>query len=258
MLPVRHTLKPIPAVTSLLDLFATRPLIALGELHGLQEEADFIAAILHHPAFPATVQVIVVEFGNSRYQSIIDRFITGEPIATRDLRLVWRDIFGWGFDAPIYEQFFRTMRAINRTQPPTQRLRVLLGDPPIDWSQITQAVDIDIMMEQRDVHYASLVETHILAPGCKGLLIAGLAHFVREWPVPYPPMCPISCSDSNANTSAVCMSSFPILALAPKPVPWSLSWRIGRSRHTSSYTRSRWVNLTRHSISAISRLRLSV
>jgi hypothetical protein len=181
MLPTRPALEPTPAITGLLDLFATRPLVALGEMHGLQDEADFIAALLHHPAFPATVQVIVVEFGNARYQSVVDRFIAGEPVAARDLRPVWRDIFGWGFDAPIYEQFFRTVRAINRTLPPAQRLRVLLGDPPIDWSQITQAVDINSMMEQRDVHYAALVETHILAPGCKGLLIAGLAHFVREW-----------------------------------------------------------------------------
>jgi hypothetical protein len=184
MLPSRPALEPTPAITGLLDLFATRPLVALGEMHGLQDEADFITALLHHPAFPTTVQVIVVEFGNARYQSVVDRFIAGEPVAAWDLRPVWRDIFGWGFDAPIYEQFFRTVRAINRTLPSAQRLRVLLGDPPIDWSQITQPVDINSMMQQRDVHYVSVVETEVLAPGHHALLIAGLAHFVREWPSP--------------------------------------------------------------------------
>src|SRR5258706_11194135 len=187
MMPARPALEPEPAVTGLLELFATRPLVALGEVHMLQDEADFISALLHHPAFPATVQVIVVEFGNARYQAVVDRFIAGEPIAARDLRPVWRDFFGWGFDAPIYEQFFRTVRAINRTLPPAQRLRVLLGDPPMDWSEIPPGADVTSLMQQRDAHYAHVVETQVLAPGHHGLMIAGLSHFVRVWPNQFQP-----------------------------------------------------------------------
>ena len=189
MLPTRTALEPTPAITGLLDLFATRPLVALGEMHGLQDEADFIAALLHHSAFPATVQVIVVEFGNARHQAVIDRFIAGEPVAARDLRRVWRDFIGWGFDMPIYEQFFRTVRAINRTLPAAQRLRVRLGDPPIDWSQVQFTLETEyIWQEKRDAHFTEVVETQVLAPGHHGLLIAGTGHFMREWPgeVPYP------------------------------------------------------------------------
>jgi hypothetical protein len=181
LMPSRPALEPKPAITGLLDLFATHQLVALGEKHGLQDEADFIAALLHHPAFPSTIQVFVVEFGNARYQAVIDRFLAGEPVAACDLRPVWRDIFGLGFDAPIYEQFFRTVRAINRTLPPAQRLRVLLGDPPVDWSQITQVADIWPWLRLRDAHFAEVVETNILAPGHRGLLIAGTMHFVRDW-----------------------------------------------------------------------------
>ena len=183
MLPARPALEPTPAIPGLLDLFATCPLVALGEMHGSQDQADFVNALLHHPAFPATVQVIVFEVGNARHQAVVDRFIAGEPVAARDLRRVWRDFFGWGFDMPIYEQFFRTVRAVNRTLPPAQRLRVLLGDPPIDWSQIqfTRIEDTYPWMGQRDDHYVEVVETQVLAPGYHGLLIAGLPHFVREW-----------------------------------------------------------------------------
>jgi hypothetical protein len=189
MIPSRPALEPTPAVTGLLDLFAAHPVVALGEWHGSQDEADFVTALLHHPAFPATVRVIVVEIGNARYQAVVDRFIAGEPVAARDLRPVWRDLIGgFGFDAPIYEQFFRTVRAINRTLPPAQRLRVLLGDPPADWSQITQEADILPWLEQRDAHYAAVVEDNVLAPGHRGLLIAGEMHFVRDWPtMPSPP-----------------------------------------------------------------------
>ncbi len=192
MMTTRPVLEPTPAITGLLDLFATHQLVALGEMHGLQDEADFITALLHHPAFPATVQVIVFEIGNARHQSVVDRFIAGEPIAARDLRPVWRDCFGWGFDAPIYEQFFRTVRAVNRTLPPAQRLRVLLGDPPDDWSQIPPGAEMDTYMIQRDAHYTAVVETHVLAPGLHGLLIAGMGHFVRVWPNQFQPPPPES------------------------------------------------------------------
>jgi hypothetical protein len=191
MMPSRPAIKPMPAITGLLEQFATHRLVALSEMHGLQEEADFITALLHHPAFPATVQVIVFEVGNARHQAVVDRFVAGEPIAARDLRPVWRDFWGWGFDAPIYEQFFRTVRAINRTLPAAQRLRVRLGDPPGDWSQIQFTLETEhIWQDQRDAHYTEVVETQVLAPGHHGLLIAGGFHFIRDWPVEVSPPLP--------------------------------------------------------------------
>jgi len=194
MLPSRPALEPKPAIPALLDLFAAHPLVALGELHGSQDEADFVNALLHHPAFPSTVQVIVFEIGNARYQAVVDRFVAGEPVAARELRPVWRECIGWGFDNPIYEQFFRTVRAINRTLPPSQRLRVLLGDPPVDWTEIklTNEEEINTAMQQRDAHYTAVVEANVLAPGYRGLLIAGLAHFVREWAIEIPASAPMN------------------------------------------------------------------
>ncbi len=222
MMPARPALEPMPAITGLLELFATHPLVAVGEVHGLQDEADFITALLYHPGFPASVQVIVVEFGNARHQAVVDRFISGEPVAARDLRPVWRDFFGWGFDAPIYEQFFRTVRAINRTLPPAQRLRVLLGDPPADWSEIPPGADIPSLMEQRDAHYTAVVETHVLAPGLHGLLIAGLAHFVRVWPNQFQPPPPENIAQRLERTQPGSVHViFPHIGFGAETAPWS-------------------------------------
>jgi hypothetical protein len=173
---------PLNALTGLLDAFDRTPLVALGERHSIQEQADFLVALLHHPRFSETVQAIVVEFGNARYQALIDRFVGGEPIANQDLRPVWRDAFSWGaMDAPIYEQFFRTVRAINRTLPRGRQIRVLLGDPPIDWQAVQDWRDIHPFLE-RDQHYAGVVEREVVLPGRRALLIAGILHFVRRHP----------------------------------------------------------------------------
>ena len=63
---------PTPAdatASALLDAFATHQIVALGQVHDLRQEDDFILDLLHHPRFAATVDSIVVEFGNARYQS---------------------------------------------------------------------------------------------------------------------------------------------------------------------------------------------
>jgi hypothetical protein len=177
-----HEPRPVPGLTGLLSAFDHYPLVALSEVHGLQEEADFLTALIHHPTFPTTVQDVVVEFGNARYQPLIDRFIAGEPIANWELRPVWRDFVGspcGGFDAPIYEQFFRTVRAVNRTLPAPQRIRVLLGDPPVDWRTVASHTAGMEWVGQRNTHYAQLVEREVLQQGRRALLIAGTFHFIR-------------------------------------------------------------------------------
>jgi hypothetical protein len=94
------------------------------------------------------VNDIVVEFGNALYQDTIDAFVlNGQPVADADLRPVWRNttqspVQTW--DAPVYEQFFRRVRAVNWTLPPSKRVRVLLGDPPLDWSKVTSGSQIPL------------------------------------------------------------------------------------------------------------------
>jgi hypothetical protein len=63
----------------------------------------------------------------------------------------------------VYEQFFRRVRAVNWTLPPGRRIRVLLGDPPFDWSTVTSHSQIPL--GQRDPHAASVVEQQVLAKG---------------------------------------------------------------------------------------------
>jgi hypothetical protein len=80
------------------------------------------------PRLPGVVNDIVVEFGNTLYQDTIDAFVlNGQPVADADLRPVWRNttqspVQTW--DAPVYEQFFRRVRAVNWTLPPPLALTI--------------------------------------------------------------------------------------------------------------------------------------
>jgi hypothetical protein len=173
--------KPSNAVKAIVKAFDTRKLVALGETHGMQQEADFIALLIRHPEFSIKVNDIVVEFGNALYQDVIDRYVAGKEVAPAELRQVWRNttqLLVW--NSPIYEKFFANVRALNQTLPASRRLRVLLGDPPIDWNKVQTREEIQSFGDQRDQHYAKVVEDEVLAKGRKALLIAGTGHFTRQ------------------------------------------------------------------------------
>src|SRR3954464_15976843 len=71
--------------SALLDAFAPHQIVALGQVHDLRQEDDFILDLLHQPRFADTVDSVVVEFGNARYQSRVDRYIAGAHVARRAL-----------------------------------------------------------------------------------------------------------------------------------------------------------------------------
>ena len=182
-------LTPLPPndVEALIGLFDDYPLVALGEDHGVQEIHDFIGVLVRHPAFPSRVNDIVVEFGNALYQDVMDRYVAGEDVPLAELRQVWRNTTqgaNWGtaqtWESPVYLQTFAAVREANRALPPSRRVRVLLGDPPIDWGQVRREEDALPFLEQRDSHYAAVVERDVLDRGRRALLVAGVLHVLRD------------------------------------------------------------------------------
>jgi hypothetical protein len=170
---------------AVLGAFTTRRLVALGEWHGFQEHHDALRMLLADPRLPEVVDDIVVEFGDAFYQPMMDKFILGlQPVNNADLRLAWRNttlspLATW--DEPVYEQFFRTVRSANWALPPGKRMRVLLGDPPIDWPKVTKPSQIP-PLPSRDTYPASLVESHVLRHGRRALLCYGSAHVFHRPP----------------------------------------------------------------------------
>jgi hypothetical protein len=118
-------------VSAVLDAFRSHEVVALGEgEHGNEQGYAFRLALIRDPRFTAIVNDIVVESGNALYQDVMDRFIRGELVPDASLRRAWQNTTQpfTTFDGPVYEGFFRAVRAVNSALPPERRLRVLLGD----------------------------------------------------------------------------------------------------------------------------------
>ena len=172
---------PKPAIEYLVRAFDRYPLVALSEVHGSLETKDFVSRLIRHPDFSGRVADIVVEFGNGRYQRIMDRYIAGEDVAREELKQVWENTtqISGVWSSPIYESFFADVRSFNSASPTRKRIRVLLGDPPIDWKAVTSPADED-MNDWRDAHFAWVVEREVLRKGRKALLFVGGAHISRK------------------------------------------------------------------------------
>jgi outer membrane protein OmpA-like peptidoglycan-associated protein len=172
---------PQPALDYIANAFDRYPIVALSEIHGNRDTARFLSLLLRHEGFSKRVDDIVVEFGNAAYQPLVDRYIAGAPVDRNELRQIWENTTQLSgiWRLRIYEDILADIRAVNATLRPDRRYRVLLGDPPIDWRQVTSPADED-MNDWRDAHFAWVLEHHVLARKRRALLFIGGAHISRR------------------------------------------------------------------------------
>ena len=158
---------PVEPITAILVAFERHAIVALGDPHDNEQAHEFRLALIRDPRFAETVDDIVVEWGNALYQDVMDRFVGGDDVSEAELRQVWQNTTqaGLGNDRPITEAFFRAVREVNAALSPERRLRVLLGDPPIDWDAVETRTDHRKWLELRDTYPASLIRREVLDKG---------------------------------------------------------------------------------------------
>lgn len=171
---------PVDPITAIIDAFKSHAVVALTEgAHGNEQGHAFRLSLIRDPRFPETVDDIVVEFGNARYQNLMDRFIRGEDIPNNVLRHAWEDTQPTAvWDRPIYEEFFRAVRNVNASLPSGRMLRVLLGDPPVDWAIVQNSEHLRFWGD-RDPHAAEVIRREVFEKGRKALVIYGAYHLHR-------------------------------------------------------------------------------
>jgi hypothetical protein len=158
-------------VQTLISAFNHADVVALGDSHRRKLDSDLRIRLVRHPEFAKRVHFIVVEFGTSLYQSILDRYIQGEDVPLEELQQVWTNTTqGSVWESPVYADFFAAVREVNKKLPAGKRVRVLAGDPP---------PGRDDRPEDRDNAAAAIVREQVLNKGSKALIIYGSGHLDR-------------------------------------------------------------------------------
>jgi hypothetical protein len=173
--------QPQDATQAMVQAISSHQIVMFGETHGNKQEYEWLCRLVRTPAFADRVDDIVVEFGNSLYQKTVDRYIAGEDIPQEQVEKAWRNMIGAvGPVSPVYGWFYRAVRESNLERHDGHKIRLLLGDPYGDWSQIHNAEERGPYLGHRDQWYAEVVKEEVLAPHHHALLIMGAGHFVRR------------------------------------------------------------------------------
>ena len=166
---------PIEPISAIVDAFQSHPIVALTEGdHGNEQGHAFRLSLIRDTRFAAVVDDIVVEYGNARYQDVADRFVRGESVPREVLRQIWQNTTqpNTVWERPIYEEFFRAVREVNAELPRARQLRILLGDPPIDWDQIRTTQDLVPWIDARDSFAADLIRREVISKSRRALVVS--------------------------------------------------------------------------------------
>ena len=139
----------------------------------------FLLSLIRDARLPGAVNDIVIETLSSRYQDAIDRFVRGEDVSRDLLRKAWEDHTVPGTGAQV-EDMIRAVRAVNASLGGDRKLRLIAGDPPIDWDNITSAQDHRRWIELRDTYPADLIRRQVLERGRHAVVIYGQGHLQRR------------------------------------------------------------------------------
>ncbi|MFL6531640.1 MAG: hypothetical protein ACJ8KX_14330 [Chthoniobacterales bacterium] len=171
-----------PVIAQIAQQFDQHPLIFVGELHRWSELHAFLREMIRTPEFICRADDIVIEFGNSRLQELADSYISGASITDEQLQSLWRETtvpLTW--NSPLYRQFYEAVREINQEHICSHPVRLVLADPPLDWSKIKTASEL-ASWGDRDASFAQVVEREVLAKHHRALLLAGQYHVVKSVP----------------------------------------------------------------------------
>jgi len=161
----------------ILDQFRSHAIVGLSELHRSKEDHVFIEKLIQSPRFGEVVDDIVVECGNPLYQEIMDRYVAGFSVDRDILQRAWRNTSQWlVWDSPVYEQFFKTVRDSNFGR--RKKVRVVLGDSPIDWSKVRTADQYKPFATRDDFYFATV--DRLVKRRHKVLLVIGGMHLLKQ------------------------------------------------------------------------------
>ena len=165
-----------------LDLFDTNQLVALGEHHGMVADDRWILSLIDDPRFAARVDVLSIELGAGTHQDTLDRYIRGEDVSADAMQRLWSDgthsPMGVSY-SPFYEELVLKVRTLNQGIRADNPIRVIAGDPGVDWDAEPLQPAWLSSMRRRDTYWGEATQEAVRA-GDTVMMIGGFGHFGRQ------------------------------------------------------------------------------
>lgn len=168
---------------AILNAFDKHDLVAIGDYHWNEAFLLYVTNLIKSESFAEKVQHIIVEFGNAKHQSVLNRYLEGEDIAKSEIELVWRDsLYFTAWMPEVYKNFFAEIRLKNTKLSENKKIKVTLAEPSFDWYSDTVSEQWQQAAKTKVDGFYSVAEQAIKS-GNKSLMIFGAFHLLR---VPQP------------------------------------------------------------------------
>jgi hypothetical protein len=176
----QEQIKSDDATRAIIRAFDSHSIVMLGEVHGNKQEYEFLRRLVALPDFESRVDDLVLEYGNSLYQDMVDRYVGGERVPIEEVQKAWRNTTAIGPPSPVYGWLYEAVREANRKRPKGHRMRIVLGDVYVNWNQVKTREDLGPFVANRDPYYATVVKEQVISRHRRALLIMGFPHFLRS------------------------------------------------------------------------------
>ena len=171
---------PEDPVAAIIEAFRTHNIVTLTDPHGNVPVQALLLSVVRDPRFAEAANDIVIETASARYQDALDRFVRGDDVDRGVLRKAWEDHTVANSLGVQAEELIQAVRTINASLSEARRLRVVAGDPPIDWDNVTSSQDHRRWIELRDSYPADLIRRQVLDRGRRALVVYGQGHLERR------------------------------------------------------------------------------
>lgn len=176
-------MKFVNAEDYIIQTFRECNIIGLGEGgHHLENSHQFFQKMFDNKEIQEMINIVIIEFANTNYQDILDRYIFGEEVPLNELRKVWREstqCIGRFGEAHIYFELLKKIRTVNLLLPEKNKIRVLGGDPPVNWKTIRSLEDYNKSNSQRDIYPAKLAIEYGINRSMKILVLYAEYHITK-------------------------------------------------------------------------------
>jgi hypothetical protein len=175
-----HAATSADPIAAIVEAFRTHDVVTLTDPHGNVQIQSFLLSLVRDRRFPDVANDIVIETASARYQDAIDRFVRGDDVSPDILRKAWEDHTVANSLGVQTEELIRAVRAVNTSLAESNRMRVVAGDPPIDWDNVVSRRDHARWIELRDSYPADLIRRQVLDRGRRTLVVYGQGHLQRR------------------------------------------------------------------------------
>lgn len=164
---------------AIMQAFATHNLVAIGDYHWNDAFVRYATKLVSKPEFSEQVNHIVVEFGNAKYQSVLDDYLAGGDVSEEQLNSVLRgSLYFMAWMPDEYRDFFRAIKKRNQDLPDSKKIRVHLAEAPFDWEEL-QDVKVWKRAATHKTDYFYQVAAERIKNNEKALMIFGAFHLVN-------------------------------------------------------------------------------